>query len=249
MSDTEMSFSEKTKLLREMASKTTSDLCKSVNQIEDSFCLRVDVPFAMGKDFIPLFRYKDERISVRSPLIENMFDSHIFHNICPLVLKDLDTLWDKQVYDKYSYGDMDFTFEKILDNKKVRVAVISDHVTCSDDNLFIVVQDKKRHQVHIRIIKTPEESDYKKSQFCQKPSLEFYRVREYSVNFVEDFHMTDLGGIYGDTRDPGYVLTFSYGMMKAPYDTTDLLPYYKTMNHVVDLLMYMSQEYSEKIDS
>ena len=108
------------------------------------------------------------------------------------------------------YGDADFYFTLIEDKKNLRVFHVKNICTCSDQNQWIVIHDtnKLEEKLHIRIIYDDKESDYPSKNYPEKVNLKFWQDREFVCEYVEKFHMTKLGSIYGDVRDKGYVITY-----------------------------------------
>lgn len=230
---------------KKKAAKIADDIVacmKPVNCNRYDYMKHMILPKELGKKLVPLFEYNKKMTSVselKSPLIEGMVDGFVEAYIAPAFNKYVNILWRKQDKKEDWYGDMDYYFTKYLDNDKVRVSIISDIVTCSDDNMFIIIEDKKRKLAHVRIIVKQQKSDYPRNQYPHKLGLRFYKDRDFNMEYVKELHMTNKGGVYGDSRDEGYVLTYPIG------DTwhgkiEHCLHYYAKISHVCSLLSCMT---------
>lgn len=117
------------------------------------------------------------------------------------------------------------------DDKQMRVLFINDHVGCGEHTKFLIVQESiswalnnpgpakemsaknlkefeefDEYKYHLRIVYDP--GDYKKgSKYVSKPNLKWYKDRQFNIDYVENLHLTPLGGCYGDCRDDGYILS------------------------------------------
>lgn len=110
---------------------------------------------------------------------------------------------------KYKYfGDIDWGIKLIKDTKDKSVFVVSDYVTCSDICKWIVILDRSEwyNNIHIRIIY--DKADYPKQAYPDKVNLKFWKDRKFICDYVDEYHMTNKGGIYGDIRDKGYVISY-----------------------------------------
>jgi len=211
---------------------------------KNSFLLSVRLTEAIGEKLIKKFAYSDtvETIS-NNPFFDFGINSFVKHNICTHLKKNFDVLWEKQPKKIYYYGDMDNWFIRYKENDKVRVAVVDDSATMSDECKFLIVDDKKYRKMHVRILVESKKSDYPKKRYPQKLGINFYKARDFNLEFDDKAHMTNLGSVYGDARDKGYVLSFSYNNFSNVHDQPEgCLHVIGRINHIAMLLSHMSQE-------
>lgn len=114
------------------------------------------------------------------------------------------TIWDKQVNCREDYSDADYYVTKVKETKDLRVFTLFNAPTFSPDNYWIIIEDLKHSRIDVRIITNKRQTKY------GKKTLSFWKKRKYSLEYIKEFQYTDLGGVYGDARDPGYVFTFKY---------------------------------------
>lgn len=130
-------------------------------------------------------------------------------SIYPVLLAHVESIWKNQLDKQAAYGDADTFIEKVKNSKSVRAFTVKDVATCADENKFIVIQDLERKEIHVRVIW--QYGDYPRSKYPQKPTLRFWKDRGFVCDYVEQYHMTNKGGVYGDERDMGFVYSHSYG--------------------------------------
>lgn len=106
------------------------------------------------------------------------------------------------------FGDMDDYVTLIVDKPEKKVFHFRNTCSCADVVQWIFVWDTGglKHEIHVREIN--EKSDYPKAEYPKKLGLRFYKDRDYIIDYVAKHHMTKLGGVYGDIRDKGYVISY-----------------------------------------
>ena len=210
----------------------------------DQYMLHVQLPKALGEKFMHLFDHKESRGCTENPLMEAMLDSYVSNYIGPMIENVLEYIWTNQEGKEEDYGDLDWRFDKYYENSKHRVSLVSDFATMSDKNKWIIVEDKERGRIHIRIIYDDEESDYPESAYPQKLSLQFHKDRDFNMEHVKKLHMTKLGGVYGDSRDTGYVLTLQIkdSFLGDLANSKGCIYYYAKIGHICRMLKYTEDE-------
>lgn len=154
------------------------------------------------------FNYKENQGLPRCYPIEKMYDGHITH-LLPEIRRNINAIWKLQKEAEQSYGDIDWSVKKVYENGKTRVLHFVDHVTCSDDNQFMVLEEisLSTKKTHIRCV-SHEKTMSSTKIYQEKLPLRFYKDRGWTCEYIEKYHMKKLGGSYGDVRDTGYVLSF-----------------------------------------
>ncbi len=169
----------------------------------------VDVlaPALLGK-----FNFEESENAGENKFIEFLLDKHI-QSVYPKFKDNTDFLESYlREHGEQSFGDADAWSKLILDTEDKTVIEFSDVVTCSEENHWLIINDKKRRRIHVRIIWDYPYSDNRKgNEYVNRPNLKWWKERDFNVEYIEELHMTRLGGVYGDARDKGYVLTYSYG--------------------------------------
>jgi len=225
------------------AEKIADAMVACLGKRPNRYMLHMVLPPILGQKLMPLFEYDNMWPLYDSPFLKGIVDGYVESVVCPMISKALEKIWTYQKDKKNSYGDMDYYFTKYRLTDKVRVSVLYDVVTCSDDNRFIVIEDLEEKKVHIRVIVSDKKSDYPKKEYPHRLGLRFYRDRNFIMEFVKEWHMTNKGDVYGDCRDTGYVLTYS--MAKKPFDRVEASLYsLQRIAHVGILLSCMSEEVS-----
>lgn len=153
------------------------------------------------------------------------------------------------------FGDADFWFTLIHDQTEedgsyCRAFEVSNSCTCSDENRWIVIVsgDRFRRDLHVRIIH--RHGNYPRKQYPDKLNVRFFRDRNFVMDFVDKYHMTKLGGVYGDIRDIGYVISYEQrlgGMSEldefsAKKDQFHLHHFYRTWCHFTGMLHSVDAE-------
>lgn len=129
----------------------------------------------------------------------------------PKIIDQFDFIWNNQRENVRSYGDIDWSIEKIINGSR-RILYVKNNVSCADTTQFLVIKEKNsiKEKIHIRTVWDNKSTDYKKNnKYIHRPNLKWYKDREFNLEYVESLHNTALGGSYGDCRDSGYVLTAS----------------------------------------
>lgn len=196
-------------------------------------------------------RFKDDGI-------DNYFLDHFMSQYISIIMPKFDvwfdSIWDKQIDDESSYGDIDHSITKIhhIDDRKV--LFIEDHCSCADHTEFIVIQEKSkdiysRSKYHIRIVWDDESTDYKENaKYVTKPSLKWYKDRGYNLDYDEKLHNTPLGGSYGDCRDNGYIVSAEFFTLldkNWKIEHQGLLSSYYMFQHVVRIITSAISEIEE----
>ena len=162
----------------------------------------------------------------------NEFLCSYYAQTIPMIMEWFDKVWEEQKKKKDSYGDIDYSLIKLFegdviedgrgrkqgDTKKVRAMKVEEH---SGSGTWLVLHEEKSNEelskltngritsdqkLHVRVLYNP--SDYKKgNQYVSCPNEKWYKDRGWDLQYIEKFHMTPLGGQYGDMRDKGYVIT------------------------------------------
>lgn len=149
--------------------------------------------------------WPDDTEPERNQMAEALLGKHI--------LSHSNMLWEWVVKakelcltDKYAYvGDLDVYLDMVYD-KAGRVAFhIRNTCTCAPISQWLIVWDKEEfeEQIHVREL----HDKWKKNSYPKQLSLKFYEKREFVMEYVDKYHMGELGGIYGDIRDPGYIIS------------------------------------------
>lgn len=157
--------------------------------------------------------YDDNYDPSRNVMLEAMMGIHVKEDSYKLVD------WCKLVYtvmkghkpkDHIYAGDLDVYLHILVDTKKKVVYHVRNTCSCAPIVDWIVVWDRDEHcdEIHVREIHA--KSDYPKSNYPEKLGLKFYRDRKFVIDYVKKHHMTNLGGVYGDIRDKGYIVSLEY---------------------------------------
>ena len=217
------------------ARAAVGDIVRGVSSLDPE--LRHLMPEFLGQLLMPLF--VPGKVLLENNFLCGIFDGYLQEHVAPYFPKMLDYIWGHQRKKQKGYGDADNYFTKLLKTKMVRVSIIEDVVTCSDDDQFIIIEDLVSGRLHIRLIVDDDKSDYPKEQYPKKLSLRFYQDREFIADYVEKWHMTNKGGVYGDTRDyeKGYVLSYIPTMINKKVEGN--LYFYPKIAHIQFLLSNM----------
>jgi len=219
------------------AEKIADSMIKCLGKRPDKYMLHMILPKILGRKMLGLFSY--DTYDINNPLIDGMMDEYVKHHVCPMLTKWIQKIWKNQKKKSDWYGDIDHSFKKYRDTDAYRVSVIDDYATTSDENKYVIIEDKSRFRIHIRNIVEKNKSDYPRKRHPEKLGLRFYRDRDFNMNYDEKHHMTNLGGVYGDERDQGYVISYD-----TKYDFLNIkgtLMFRKRINHVMYLLGCMSR--------
>jgi hypothetical protein len=144
-----------------------------------------------------------------------------------------------------SYCDSDYSIEIIENTKERCIVVVNDLVCCNQERKFLIV-DNKGKEMHIRIIWDDEESDYPKEQYVERPSFQFYKDRDFIFRFEDKYHHTNLGGVYGDSRDKGFVFTYKYWSFMKPEAEDGNFYTYHRLSHLDWILMVAYENLKEE---
>lgn len=169
-------------------------------------------------------------------------DKHV-EECLPYIQSLFHFIWDNQAETKKSYGDVDYSIQKIKYKDK-KVLYLVNNVTCADINKFIFIYDNESY--HIRQIFN--KSDYRKgARWVNRPNLKWYKDREFSLDFKQELHQTPLGSTYGDRRDKGYLLSFTYwGLRSMEYKSEGVsLSTVYSLDIFLDTLGYAKEEIEE----
>jgi hypothetical protein len=160
--------------------------------------LKHEVALELGARFAPLFGKELDGHC----LINQLVDGFVNAVTCPSIQSMLDFLWLEQKGNEASYGDIDLTFIKYLDNKDVRVSTLRDHCSCWEINKFIFIEDKEAGTIHIRYYYDLKDSDYKKPDaYPKRLWFKFFEDHNFKMDGSD-------GAGYGDLRDDCYILSF-----------------------------------------
>lgn len=201
-----------------------------------SYSRKADVAKELGRLWVPRFGTG----LTEHVFLHNLMDGFVGGVIAPKIKDALDLIWKGQKDKGDSYGDADYWFTKYLDNEKVRVSLLKDSVCCRDTDRYIFIEDKVRGRTHIRVIVPDEKSDYPHERYPKRLCLQFFKDREFVMDYQESLHMTNKGGVYGDIRDTGYVLSF--GGEGFSNRVEKALHFYNDLEHVTWLLGCMVEE-------
>lgn len=188
--------------LRKM-NKITETIKKTLNN-------KTENPYAVAKvlsDALAPFQYYGYS---NNTLLELMLGHHMLNS------KDFYFDFAKLLYAKLSelkiksfwFGDYDDVIELIHDTPKKKVFLFHDTCTCADINKWILVWDIEENREYIHVREIHNKSDYPRSQYPKKLNVNFYKKRKFIIDYVDEYHMTKLGGVYGDIRDIGYVISY-----------------------------------------
>jgi len=233
-------FIQSMKRREKKADRIADAMVECLGKRPDSHMLHMMLPRKLGAKLMPRFRC--EYLS-SSPLLSGIFDGFIQAHLAPEISRILDLIWEKQKDKVDGYGDADYFFTKYRKNDRVRVSILHDIVCCSEDNLYVIIEDLERERVHIRLIVDDKKSDYPRKPYPTKLCMRFYRDRDFNMEYVEKWHMTNLGGVYGDIRDTGYVLSYD---KTSDYKTERNLSHINEISHVAWLLKRMKDQIEEE---
>lgn len=206
--------------------------------------------------------FPDSSEEFKSELVQCLF-GHIMQDTKDYMLdwcaKARKFMSGKKPKDGEWVGDMDTWLYVIMDSESKTVFRLYDSPTCADINNWIIVYDhcETEESVYIAQIWMDSvgrfKSDYPKTQYTTRPNLKFWKDREYNTDFEDKYHFTKLGGIYGDSRDPGYLISFSryIGCLEAlndikPSRIYDMWPQYNKWQHMMSNVKYMSRAFPSK---
>lgn len=155
------------------------------------------------------FRFDDEaNRGCENYFLEEFMESYTGH-FFPKLVKWIEEILEKSGKDR-SYGDIDYSISILKNEEKKKVLYISDHSTCADESKFLIIWDINalEEKIHFRTVWDDDVTDYKKgNKYVHMPNLSWYKKRGLSLDYVEKWHTTALGGSYADCRDAGYILT------------------------------------------
>lgn len=156
-------------------------------------------------------------------------------------------------------GDMDVCIDLVFENKRRKVLHVRNTCSCANVVNWIVVWEnhKGTEEIHVRGFYPNNESDYPKSNYPQKLSLKFYRDRDFQIKYIEKYHMTNKGSVYGDMRDKGYIISLKkysnseinklFGDMDAS-DMPNLFYGYNDYVHFMYNARMLHQGFLEKLE-
>lgn len=200
--------------------------------------------------------YSDSSEPERNNLIEYMLNLHIIDDskyLYDWVVGAQMTMKGKKPKETIYAGDADVYLSLLVDTKKKTVFHIRNVCSCAEVVQWIVIWDKRHdceESIHVRQIH--DKSDYPKSQYPEKLGLKFYKDRKYEMEYVQKHHMTNLGGVYGDTRDRGYIAsikryTGELSRLNRPDSaiTNSLFHFYSSYTHAMFNLRWIAQEFNK----
>lgn len=145
--------------------------------------------------------------------IDNFYFEEFFNNYIgeffPSIIKWTEYIFNMQKSDSESYGDIDFTFERLVNTPEKKVLYLNNHSSTADITKYLIVYEKTEYETffHIRKVWDDKQTDYKKnSLYVNKPNLKWYKDRNFDLKF-NDKLKSALQCSYGDCRDSGFVLT------------------------------------------
>ncbi len=164
--------------------------------------------------------------SAKSTMGDKMFDGYnpsqnkfIENMICLHMDEDSKFLYDwvkkadkiAKLDPSFYVGDADIYSSIVFENESRKVFHIYNSCSCADVTNWIVVWEKRdaEEKIHVRGFYLDEQSDYPKAQYPDKLNLQFYRDRDFQIKYIEKYHMTNKGSVYGDMRDKGYIISIS----------------------------------------
>ena len=157
------------------------------------------------------WRYKDES-AIENYRFDSLFDKYLQLH-CPDIEKWIDTIFKKQKKTKETYGDIDWGITIVMNTPTKRVLFVDNYVTCADVTKFLVIQDiveGYKRTTHLRLVWDDDATDYKQgNNYTHRPNLKWYEDRGFDLKFKQEWHMGPLGGSYADSRDQGFLMTFS----------------------------------------
>lgn len=189
-----------------------------------------------------------------------LFGDMVNQHIIPNVKKNLQTLLDRVLAANGESFELHYYYPKLLDvqAKKYRFGeklwghlypdlpydpeafdadtmVYTIGITGHRDWLIqIQVCSGEIEEFHVRDVWSGKDSDYVASnQYVKRPSFKFYQDRGWSLEFQEQLHMTALGGVYGDSRDKGYVISATGSVI---VNTSSYIHYYASINNFFSML-------------
>lgn len=136
------------------------------------------------------------------------------------------TDWVKKAYEiskkqeNFYAGDADVYLNLVYDTPKIKAFVVKNTCSCADVVNWLVVWETSRimTKIHVRELYPDSESDYPSSDYPSKLNLQFFKDRNFNINYIQEYHMTKNGGVYGDSRDKGYVISKSMRIDEEPFD-------------------------------
>lgn len=143
------------------------------------------------------------------------------------IVAEFDFVWESQQENEEVYGDADWSVTKI-DDGKLRVLHLNDHSTCNPINQFLVIKEVGEiyEKLHIRNVWNDDVTDYVDGNtYISKPNLQWYKDREFKLDYDDKLHMTALGNSYGDCRDAGFLMTLermNFGDLNFPSKAKDI---------------------------
>jgi hypothetical protein len=88
--------------------------------------------------------------------------------------------------------------------------------TCADISewIVVVINQEGKCEIHVREILSNKQDDAGNEieaddygSWGSPRKLAFWKARGFVMDFVKGHHMGKLGGVYGDLRDPGFVIS------------------------------------------
>lgn len=177
--------------------------------------------------------YGDENKSLSNLVIDSIIDGQVI-DYCEDIKKQIRFIAKEQKQNNYedtSFGDYDNSFKLILESEKKNVYTLECH--CGD-GYWLIVDDKGRNKIHIREI--------------DEKILKLYKDRKYQLDYVEKLHYSSkLGGVYGDIRDSGYILSFSTDRIYSS-ETNKNISFIEKQRQFVQNLGSVFSESEERFD-
>src|SRR6478735_580614 len=160
----------------------------------------------MAKELVSL-KHSDS-IGIDNMYFEDFFNKYI-GEFFPSIIKWTEYIFNNQKSDSESYGDIDFTFERLVNTPEKMVLYLRNHSSTADITKYLIIYEKKEYEsfFHIRKVWDDKQTDYKiKSSWVNQPNLKWYKDRNFDLKY-NDKLKSALQGSYGDCRDSGFVLT------------------------------------------
>lgn len=240
------SFDEEDRINKEKSEKVLKIIDEVLPINEEGYTSPYDAVDVLARVLIGKFQFTDMDTG-ENKFIEMLMNKHI-ESLYPKFKENIDYLENYLIENKEeSFGDADLHAELLINKEDKIVIHLRDVVTCSNENEWLIIHDKKRKKLNVRTIWDKYLTDNKnKNKYINKPDLKWWKERNFSTEYSEQFHMTHLSGMYGDTRDKGYVLTYNYSYVK--YSPENNWYFYTKFVHVYRNISWAINELKEQND-
>lgn len=168
-------------------------------------------------------------------------------------LRKMMRLFKESKLKKTWFGDMDTIITLVIDTPEKKVLTLESTCSCADITKWLIVwdDDELKSDIHIRELYRRGDG---RPLGTDRPTLKFHQQREFEMDYVEKHHMTKLGGVYGDIRDAGYIISyeiyhgkFGKKMNKFIKDRFHIAHFYEKWKHFTFYLKCTESEIDETL--